>query len=663
MSEKREPTIVTSMLVDGSLIEGSGAPIDVFNPATEQLLAALPTAGVEQQEAAFAAARRAFDEGPWPNYDPAERAAAIERIGECFDARAAELLPTLVSEVGTPVTLARAIHIDGASNHWHHFAELAARDLTERLGEHAGPPHSASLVAFRPAGVACAISAYNYPVTIAAWKLGAALAAGCTTVLIPSPRTPLATLLLAEIIAEAELPPGVVNVLATGPEGAKAATERPDLDRISFTGSVGVGKAIMRQAAESLAGLHLELGGKSANIVLPDFELTKDAVAAMHLRYLRNAGQGCASPTRILVHRERQEEFLRITREVYAEVGVGDPWDPGVMVGPLIRPEHRESVEGFIERALDAGGEIIAGGGRPDGPGWFVNPTLIGGLDPDAELAQNEAFGPVGALLAYETVGEAIEIANDTRYGLAAYVSSPDLHRAQAVAARLRAGSVFVNGGGALRSDAPFGGFKQSGVGREGGIHGVREFLEAQHVQWALPDTPATRPEPSAAELRETIGHFATGVTVVTTTDEADRPVGSTANAVSSVSLDPPLVLVCLREESETLAALLARGSFAINVLSHHQLELARRFARRGDDVWSEDILHSRDEGGEPVLEDAIASLTCTVHDVADGGDHRIVIGRVGEVARHHDPHAPLIFYRGEFAEFAAGEELEVEAR
>ncbi|HWH21558.1 MAG TPA: aldehyde dehydrogenase family protein, partial [Solirubrobacterales bacterium] len=403
-----------------------------------------------------------------------------------------ELLPTLVTEVGTPVTLARAIHIDGASNHWHHFSELAARDLTEELGEHQGPPRSASAVAYRPAGVAAAITAYNYPVTIAAWKLGAALAAGCTTVLMPSPRTPLATLLLAEIIAEAELPDGVINVVAGGPEVGRAATERPDIDRVSFTGSIAVGQAIMRQSAESLAGLHLELGGKSANIILPDFELTKEAVATMHLRYLRNAGQGCASPTRILVPAAKSGEFLALTREVYAEVEVGDPWDPAVVVGPLIRPEHRESVEGYVERALDAGGEILAGGGRPDRErGWFVNPTLIGGLAPDAELAQNEAFGPVGIMLTYETVEEAIAIANGTRYGLAAYISSSSLERAKGVAARLQAGSVFINGGGALRSDAPFGGFKASGVGREGGIYGVHEFLEAQHLQWALGDADA----------------------------------------------------------------------------------------------------------------------------------------------------------------------------
>jgi aldehyde dehydrogenase (NAD+)/betaine-aldehyde dehydrogenase len=475
------------MLIDGAPVLGEGESISVYNPATEDLLAEVPSATLGQLDSAFASARRAFDEGPWPRMSGAERSTHIDRLADLFERREAELLPTLVSEVGTPITLANAIQIDGARKHLRYFAELAARDLTEELGEHAGPPRSASAVAYRPAGVACAISAYNYPVTIAAWKLGAALAAGCTVVLMPSPRTPLATLLFAEIIAEAELPAGVVNVIVGGPEIARRATERPDIDRISFTGSISVGQAIMRQAANSLAGIHLELGGKSANIILPDFELTKEAVTAMHLRYLRNAGQGCASPTRILIPSAKYDDFLELTRAVYAEVGVGDPWDPGVTVGPVIRPEHRDFVEGFIERAVAEGGEVIAGGGRPDlERGWYVNPTLLGGLTPDAELAQNEAFGPVGIVLKYEDVEQAIAIANGTRYGLAAYVSSPDLERANAVAARLTAGSVYVNGGGALRSDAPFGGFKMSGIGREGGIYGMREFLEVQHLQWAL---------------------------------------------------------------------------------------------------------------------------------------------------------------------------------
>jgi aldehyde dehydrogenase (NAD+)/betaine-aldehyde dehydrogenase len=478
---------VSELLIDGRAVEGEGPPLDVFNPATEERIAVCPTASLAQLDASFAAARRAFDEGPWPHMAPAERSRALHRVADALEARADEFLQVLVTEVGTPVSLARIIHINGALANLREFADLAAVDRTQHLGEHAGPPRSASLVAYRPAGVVSAITAYNYPVTIGAWKVGGALAAGCTAVLLPSPRTPLATLLFGEVLRDAELPPGVINVVAGAPDLGRAATERGDVDRISFTGSVAVGQAIMRQAAQSLANPILELGGKSANVVLPDYELTKAAIATMHLRYLRNAGQGCASPTRILVHEDRLDEFLALTREVYAEVRTGDPWDEDVVVGPLVRPEQRDSVLGFVERAVDEGGEVVAGGGKPAlERGWYVNPTLIAGLGPDAELAQNEAFGPVGVLLTYRSVDEAIRIANDTPYGLAAYVSASTIEEGQAVAARLRAGTVAINGGGAQRPDAPFGGFKASGIGREGGEWGIREFLEAQHVQWAL---------------------------------------------------------------------------------------------------------------------------------------------------------------------------------
>jgi aldehyde dehydrogenase (NAD+)/betaine-aldehyde dehydrogenase len=483
----KAPTIVQDLTVDGAAVAGKGAPIDVLNPATEEVVAQVPAATEGQVDEAVAAARAAFDTGPWPRMTPAERSAAMHRFADAFDARAEELVATIVAEVGTPVSLARPLQVQTPATHLRHFAELAERDRTEMLGPHDDGVASASLIAYRPAGVVSAIAAYNYPLTLAAHKVGAALAAGCTVVLTPSPRTPLATLALGEIGREAELPPGVLNVIAGGPEVGIRATNRPDVDRVSFTGSVAVGSAVMRQASANLTNVILELGGKSANIVLPGYELTEESVAPMHLRYLRNAGQGCASPTRILVHEDDYEEFLEVTRRVYAGVGIGDPWDPATVVGPLIRPEHRDSVEGYVTRAVEAGGRIVAGGGRPDEPrGWYVNPTLVGDVDPSAEICQEEIFGPVGVILRYRDLDEAVAIANGTRFGLAAYIHSPDLDDALAIAPRLQAGSVYVNGGGGLRPDAPLGGFKASGIGREIGEFGVREYLEPQHVQWAL---------------------------------------------------------------------------------------------------------------------------------------------------------------------------------
>jgi aldehyde dehydrogenase (NAD+)/betaine-aldehyde dehydrogenase len=339
------------------------------------------------------------------------------------------------------------------------------------------------VVAYRPAGVTVGITAYNYPLMLAASKVGAAMAAGCTTVLLPSPRTPLTSLLLGEIALEAELPPGVLNVIVGGPDVGTILTSRHDVDRVSFTGSVEVGQAIMRQCVEHVTGVVLELGGKSPDIVLPEFVLDDESVLGIHARYLRNAGQGCASPTRLLVHQDMHDEFLEVTRRIFPTVGVGDPWDPNTIVGPLIRPEHRARVEGFIERALGAGGQIVAGGGRPERRGWFVNPTLIGGVSPDAEIAQEEIFGPVAVLLTYRDLDEAVAIANGTRFGLAAYVHG-DEETARALAPRLRAGSVYINGGGGLRPDAPFGGWGASGIGREWGEEGIREFFEPQHIQW-----------------------------------------------------------------------------------------------------------------------------------------------------------------------------------
>jgi aldehyde dehydrogenase (NAD+) len=243
----------------------------------------------------------------------------------------------------------------------------------------------------------------------------------------------------------------------------------------------------MRQCVENVTGVVLELGGKSPALVLPSMPLDEEHVTKIHLRYMRNAGQGCASPTRILVPEESREEFLEITQHIFDTVGVGDPWDPATVVGPLIREDHRRRVEGYVERAVAAGGRVLAGGGRPAHPssGYFVNPTLVGDVSPDSEIAQEELFGPVATFFSYNDLDEAVELANRSKFGLAAYVYGEDLAEARTIAARLRAGSVYINGGGGIRPDAPFGGWGASGIGREWGEEGVREYLEPQHIQWS----------------------------------------------------------------------------------------------------------------------------------------------------------------------------------
>jgi aldehyde dehydrogenase (NAD+) len=486
VTETRTPTLPDQLLIDGQLTPGAGEPVVVVNPATEEALGAINAATPEQTDRAVRAARRAFDEGPWSRLDPAARSAALHRFADAFERRADELLATIVSEVGTPVQLAKPLQIDSALRHFRNYADLAARDLTHDLGADATPP-SHSVIHYRPAGVAIGVTAYNYPLMLAASKIGAALAAGCTAVLLPSPRTPFSSLILGELAVEAELSPGVLNVIVGGPETGAALTSRPDIDRVSFTGSVPVGQAIMRQCVDHVTGVVLELGGKSPAIVLPSMPLDEVHVATIHLRYMRNAGQGCASPTRILVPQDRRDAFLEITQHVFDTVGVGDPWDPHTVVGPLIRDDHRRRVEGFVERAIAEGGRVLAGGGRPTSPtrGYFVKPALVGDVSPDSEIAQEEIFGPVATFFTYENLDDAVALANRSKFGLAAYVYGDDLEEARAVAGRLRAGSVYINGGGGIRPDAPFGGWGASGIGREWGEEGVREFLEPQHVQWS----------------------------------------------------------------------------------------------------------------------------------------------------------------------------------
>ncbi len=465
---------------------GEGPDLQVFNPATEELIATVGSADGRQTDRAIQAARTAFDEGPWSRFSPEERSLALNRLADVLERHTELLIASVVGEVGTPVTLTEQLQVATPIRHLRHYADVATTLAEVQLGSHFDPVPSASVVAYRPAGVVAAITAYNYPLLLAISKIGASLAAGCTVVLLPSGRTPLTTLILGGLLEEAGFPPGTVNVLAGEADVAKQLTESPLIDKVTFTGSTTVGRHVMRQAATGLAGVMLELGGKSPLIVLPDTDLA-DIVLPIHMRYSRNAGQGCMSPTRLLVHQGQWDEFLERSTEAFELIRVGDPWDRSTDVGPLIRPEHRARVEQFVTDACDQGGRIAAGGGRPDTErGWYTNPTLVVGVENSWPIAREEIFGPIGVALPYSTIDEAVALANDSEYGLAAYVYGDDTDTALGVAARLRAGTVTVNGGGGLRPDATIGGFKQSGIGREQGRWGIAEFLEPQHIQWAL---------------------------------------------------------------------------------------------------------------------------------------------------------------------------------
>ncbi len=471
--------------VDGHFVPGEGSLNAVENPASGAVLAMLPQLSLGQLDTIVAAARRAFEGDAWR--DGALRRTVLTRMADLFEERRELFLRSVVLEVGTPVAIARFLQVDGPLAMLRDIALRADVDRTEQLVPDTRAPASESLIRCEPVGVVAGIGAYNNPLLYLVSKCCAALAAGCTAIYLPSSLTPLTALLFGEIVHDAGVPRGVLNIVAGGPDVARALTLHPGVDKVSMTGSVAVGRQVMRQAADGLKDVVLELGGKSAGIVLPGADLEHISVP-LHGRYLRNAGQGCQSPTRLLVHASQFDDFVDAARAAYARIPVGDPWQGSTMIGPLIREAHRARVEGYVQRAVAAGGTILAGGGRPDMPvGWFMNGALLGGLANDAEIARNELFGPVAMVIPYADPDEAVAIANDSDFGLAASIFGPQ-DEAMAVARRLRVGTVSINGGGNFRVDSVLAGWKQSGIGREWGEHGIREFLETQHIQWTVND-------------------------------------------------------------------------------------------------------------------------------------------------------------------------------
>jgi aldehyde dehydrogenase (NAD+)/betaine-aldehyde dehydrogenase len=474
-----------TLLIGGEMKQPDGDTWEVFNPATEAVIATVGGASTDQVDAAVSAARAAFP--MWSALSGEERSRHIHRFADVLEAAADRLLPSIVNEVGTPVSLAEYLQVKMAvQEHLRWAADAANLDRTVHLGGYDKPAPTESDVVHQPVGVVAAITGYNYPLNLAVFKFGAALAAGCTVVLLPSPRTPLTTLLLGDLIQEAGLPPGVMNVVIGGPDVGERLTTHPGVDRVSFTGSDAVGSKIMSQAAQNLVGVTLELGGKSPSLVMPDVDVQQIAVE-MHLRWSRNGGQGCAALARLLVHQSRYDEFLEAGAAAFDQMKVGDPWDPATNVGPMIRPDHRARVLGFIDDSVAAGGRKLLEVTKPlPEKGWFVNPVLLGNLPPDARAVQQEIFGPVAVILPFKDTEEAIRLANDTAYGLAANVWCNDPAEARRIAEQIRAGTVWINGGGAMRPDAPFGGYGRSGVGRELGEWGMREYLEVKHIQWRV---------------------------------------------------------------------------------------------------------------------------------------------------------------------------------
>jgi len=479
--DRSELPVRTDMLIGGCEVRGEGEWISVVNPATEATIAKLKAASVAQVDEAVRSAQAAFAEASWS--DAVFRRKILLKFADLLEENRDALMELLIAEVGTPVSL-KANHIDTPIMFLRWFAEAAVRDRTRQLGFN--PTFSAvSSVVYRPVGVVAAITAFNYPILIGVTKIAAALAAGCTAVLLTSPQAPLAVLFMGELVRRAGFPAGTINILAGGADVGRALTEHEGISKVSFTGSVAVGRTVIRQAATGLASVVLELGGKSAAVMLPGVDFEKYALS-LHMRYARNAGQGCGSPTRILVEASRYEEFAEISRKVYPQIKIGDPRDTTTTLGPVISAPQRERIEKTVAAAVAGGATIIAGGGRPNiDKGWYLNPVLVGGVDNKAKIAREEIFGPVSVVLPYHSVEEAIEITNDSDLGLKTYLFG-ERDQCMRLVPALRVGTVQVNGGSPLRPDAPMTGYKHSGVGSEWGEDGLREFLQPQHIDCAL---------------------------------------------------------------------------------------------------------------------------------------------------------------------------------
>jgi acyl-CoA reductase-like NAD-dependent aldehyde dehydrogenase len=465
------------MLIDGVLVETERTFASV-NPATGEVFGHAPDGTVADAEAAVAAARRAFDTTTWAT-DVEFRVHCLEQLHAALVEHRDELGALTTTEVGATPALLAGPQLDDPIRIVRYYADLLKTyPMTEDLGnvESRGQLHH-RWIEKEAAGVVAAIIAYNYPNQLALAKLAPALAAGCTVILKGAPDTPLVTLALGELIANhTDIPAGVVNVLSSAdPAVGPVLTASPDVDVVTFTGSTPTGRAIMAAGSATVKRVFLELGGKSAMIMLDDADVGTCAMMAA-FTIVTHAGQGCALTTRLLVPNSQKDEIVKQVAGNLAHVRHGDPADPKTYMGPLISEQQREKVHGIVQRAIADGATLVTGGEKLD-PGFFYAPTLLTDVDPDSEIAQEEIFGPVLVVIGYEDDDDAVRIANNSIYGLAGGVfGDPD--RALAMARRIRAGSLSINGGNYFGAESPFGGYKQSGIGREMGVAGLEEFQE-----------------------------------------------------------------------------------------------------------------------------------------------------------------------------------------
>ncbi len=480
----------SDLFIDGQLVAGGAGRFPTINPATEEVLGTAANADSADMDRAIAAARRAFDSTGWST-DTALRVRCIRQLQDAMREHVEELREITMAEAGAPRMLTAAAQLEGPVGDLSFSADTAEgyqwrTDLP--VASPMGIKTQRTLVR-EPVGVVGAITPWNFPHQINLAKLGPALAAGNTVVLKPAPDTPWCAAVLGELIAEhTDIPAGVVNIVTSDDMGVGAMlSSDPRVDMVSFTGSTATGKAVMAAGAQTIKKVFLELGGKSAFLVLDDADLPAACAMAAFTASV-HAGQGCAITTRLVVPRAHYDEAAAAAAATMLGIKPGEPTNPGTICGPVISARQRDRVQSYLDLALAEGGSFACGGGRPAGRdrGFFIEPTVVVGLTNDARVAREEIFGPVLTVIAHDGDDDAVRIANDSPYGLSGSVFSGDPERAQAVANRLRVGTVNVNGGVWYSADVPFGGYKQSGVGREMGVAGFEEYLELKAIATAV---------------------------------------------------------------------------------------------------------------------------------------------------------------------------------
>jgi aldehyde dehydrogenase (NAD+) len=477
------------LFINGEYVDAQGGEtFETSDPGTGQKIGDVAKAGREDAQRAIQAARTAFDEGPWPKMSGKERGAKLNQIADILDSKAEKFAEMEARDGGGTIKKATFADVPGASSSFRWFARMAEEQPDEVEVPGTPFPPSQNWIRYEPYGVTTGIIPWNFPLIMASWKLGPSLAAGNCAVIKPASFTSITALMLGEVFQEADLPPGVANVIA-GPGGTagEELASNPMVDKTAFTGSTEVGRRIMQLASGTVKPVTLELGGKSANIVLDDADLDIAAACVLFGTFFHN-GQVCESGTRALVHKSVYDEFVSLLVDRAGKMVIGNQMDFNTDLGPLVSHSQVETVERYVALGREEVGEPICGGSRPDGladdldPGAFYNPTIFSGVDNKAKIAQEEIFGPVLCVIPFESDDEAVAIANDSIYGLGGGVQSSNLDRARSVAARMRTGTVWINDYHLISPERPFGGYKQSGIGRELGEAGFNAYRQAKHI-------------------------------------------------------------------------------------------------------------------------------------------------------------------------------------